>query len=44
MGLVFKLKFLIIILYCIWQIKHLNFLEKNQNFQGMVNFDLVYYI
>ena len=44
MGLVSRLKFLIIILYCIWQIKHLNFLEKNQNFQGMVNFYLVYYI
>ena len=49
-GLVFGLKFLIIILYCIWQMKHHYFLEKNQNCnlclptQGMVNFYLVYYI
>ena len=44
-GLVFGLKYLLIILYCIWQMKHLYFfLEKNQNYnqclptQGMINF------
>ena len=32
-GLVFGLKSLLIIfLYCTWQIKHLYFLEKNQNY------------
>ena len=35
MGLVFKLKFLIIILYCIWQMKHLYFLEKIKALQPM---------
>ena len=47
---IFGLKFLIINLYCIWQMKHLYYLEKNQNCklcllaQEIVNFYLVYYI